>query len=91
MAEDNKKPSMKSVGIDPEIAAKHANGKIDPANKVRINDVDYDFSKLPEEAQKLIFQMRAAEQEISRLQATMSMLHDARQGYGARLAAVLPK
>lgn len=91
MAEDRKKTPMKSVGIDPEIAAKHAGGGIDPANVVRINDVEYDFTKLPEEARKLLLQMRVADQEISRLQATMAILHDARQGYGARLAELLPQ
>ena len=91
MAADKKKTPMKAVGIDPAIAAKHADGGIDPANLIRINDVEYDYSKLPEEARKLIVQMRVAEQEISRLQATMAILHDARQVYGARLADLLPK
>ena len=88
---DKKKPPMKSVGIDPTIATKHADDNVDPTNIIRINDTEYDFTKLPEDAKKLLFQMRVADQEISRLQATMAILHDARQGYGVRLSAILPK
>lgn len=94
-----KKEGMKAQGIDPSIAAKHAssagagagNGAIDPANRISIDGKEYDFTKLPEDARRLIVQMRVADQEISRLQATLAIIHDARQGYGAKLSTLLPK
>jgi hypothetical protein len=94
MAADKTKETMESIGIDPAIAPKHApssSGAVDPLTKIRIDGQEYDFAALPEEARRLIIQMRIADQEISRAQALLAMMQEARRSYGARLTGLLPK
>ncbi|MDL2269282.1 DUF6447 family protein [Desulfosarcina sp. OttesenSCG-928-A07] len=86
----NDKENINAANLDPAAAANPVPGRVDPVNRIRIDDKEYDFAELSEEARGLIVQMRMADQELSRHRAMVAMLHEARQLYGTRLKAVLP-
>ena len=82
-------PSAKDILAQAE--AQEAPRPIDPLNKVRIDDVEYDFTTLPQEAKELLGRMQAADQEIARQKALVAVLYYARQNYGLQLSTILPE
>lgn len=87
MANSTDQGPLNTISIDP---AKPATDRIDPTTRIRIDDKEYDFAKLSEEARNLIIQMRVTDQEITRHRAMVAILHEARQSCGTRLKALLP-
>lgn len=58
---------------------------------VNINGTRYNLNDLSEEARNQLFNLRTAEQEITRIKQQLSMIETARNAYARALSEALPK
>ena len=57
---------------------------------IKIDNHEYDFDTLPDEAKKNLQSLQFVDNELQRLQAQASILQTARIAYGNALKAALP-
>jgi len=57
---------------------------------IKIENVDYDTDKLPEEAKAQLASIQFCDQELQRLQAQAAAIQTARMAYSKALQAALP-
>lgn len=58
---------------------------------VKIDDAEYDFDSLPEEARRSLGMLRTVDQEIEHLKVRMAIAQTARIAYGTALKEALAK
>lgn len=59
--------------------------------KIKIDGVEYALNELTDQARNQLLNLRAADQEIARLQVQMAIAQTARAAYANALAAALPQ
>ena len=57
---------------------------------IKIDDKEYDFDKLPDEAKKQLQMMQFVDNELQRLQGQAAVLQTARVAYAKALTEALP-
>ena len=58
---------------------------------VKIDDVDYEYEALSDQAKQQLNNLRVADQKIQVLQQELAMIQTARAAYAKALAQALPK
>lgn len=59
--------------------------------KIKIDGVEYALNELTDQARNQLLNLRAADQEIARLQAQLAIAQTARAAYASALRAALPQ
>jgi hypothetical protein len=60
-------------------------------NMIKIDEKEYDFDTLPEEAKAQLMSLQFVDQELQRLQAQAAVLQTARVAYAKALNEALPE